>query len=97
MSEPLQPKPKLQILRKKEIADVARNMLKGSDVDLSEIQAALHRTRKRYDKSAYIEREVVTQLTQAVSLQTSAISMLVREVDDLKRQIEVLKSFAGME
>jgi hypothetical protein len=72
--------------RQKEVADITRDMLKGNDVSLPEIQASLHRTIRRYSQARFIEREVVDQILESNLLMSKALALLATELQEVKDQ-----------
>jgi hypothetical protein len=81
--------------RQKEVADITRDMLKGNDVSLPEIQASLHRTVRRYSQARFIEREVVDQILESNLLMSKALALLATELQEVKDQLAVLRKFAN--
>jgi hypothetical protein len=69
--------------REKDVARVSAAVLQGEN-DPRQIEAGLHRTFGRYNKAAFAEREVITQLLQANLGLARAVRKLSDELAELR-------------
>jgi hypothetical protein len=76
--------------RQKDVADITRDVLKD-EVDLSHIEAGLHRTLGRFNKAAFAEREVNISLLKANILLSRALAKLTNELARLTTRLEAIE------
>jgi hypothetical protein len=82
----------VKVLRKKDVAEVTRAVLKGNDVDLPQIQASLHHTLRGYHRGKEAERRALDEILESNYLLSRAVLLLSQDVQMLKALVRTLQS-----
>lgn len=81
--------------REKQVADIVADVLKGSDAELPDLEAALHKTLKHRQKAEYADRQSFDHLIISNILMSKAVAKLANELKRLQAEVDTLKLFAN--
>lgn len=89
---PENPKKKsdIRVLRQKDVAEVAKDVLNNKS-DITQIESSLHRSYKNLDRSAHGEREAMKEILNTCLLLAKSIGMMAKQIVALEEKVSDLE------